>query len=64
MQIYCAAGKMAMAGWPLQIVYHHTYIAPNKDKAVTLANLAVNGTAIYTDGSDIDRQVGACFGTH
>ena len=38
---------------------HHTYIAPNKDKAVTLANLAVNGTAIYMDGYDIDRQVGA-----
>lgn len=38
---------------------HHTQIAPNTEvQAVMLANLASSGVAIYTDGSDIDRQVG------
>ena len=38
---------------------HHIQIALNKDKAVTLAKLASTGVTIYTDGSDIDGQVGA-----
>ena len=38
---------------------HHIQIALNKDKAVMLASLASTGVAVYTDGSDINGQVGA-----
>ena len=44
---------------PKWIPTHHTQIASNKDQAVMLANLTSSGVTIYTDGSDIDGQVGA-----
>ena len=37
---------------------HHTQIALNKDQAVMLTSLTSSGVTIYTDGSDIDGQVG------